>query len=166
MLSRCVYYWSAYARQQCYNLSPPGDTAWRKMVWHYYANVSLITLWASTIFSLKTNSKANHFEKTLYFFITTSVLVYSEISQAGTHSFGRFWLLIQDSSSKLTFFLPVVHCFVSPLLTTEISVIFPAMKNADESQNSLQEYCLMSSSVWRERPPYSLQPEESSDRVV
>lgn len=155
MLSICVHYWSAYARQQYYNLSPRGDIAGRKMVWHCYANISLITLQASTTFSPETNSKANILKTTLFFFITNSVFVYFEISNWHT----QFWKVLAFNSGLLlwtSFFLPVVHSFVNPLLTRKIYVIFPAMKNAHESQNGLQWYCLVSFNISKERLPYSL----------
>lgn len=72
------------------------------MVWHCYANISLITLQASTTFSPETNSKANILKTTLFFSLQTLCLFTLKF-QTCTHNFGRFLLLIQGSCSELPF---------------------------------------------------------------
>lgn len=87
----------------------------RRMVWHYYyGNIHLITLWTSTIFSAETTSKANMLKTTLVCHYNLSV--YFEISQTGTHDFGRFLLIIQGTCCELSFFY-LLSTVVNPLLT-------------------------------------------------
>lgn len=101
MLSICIHHGSGYARQQHYNLSCPGDTA-RKMVWHYYAKMSLITLWASTVFSLKINYKSNTLKITSFFHYNLCVLFTWKFLNLA-HSFGRFLLLTWGACPELSF---------------------------------------------------------------
>lgn len=132
----------------------PGDIAWRKIVWYYYTNISLITLQASTNFSPETNSKANIFKTTLFFslqFLYLFPLQFLKLAHT------QFWSVLAFNSGLLpwtSFFLPVVHCFVNSLLT-KIFVNFPTMKNAHESKNGLWKHCLMGFSILKERSPYS-----------
>lgn len=142
----------------------PGDITWRKMVWHYYTNISLITLRASTKFSPETNSKANIFKTTLFFSLRPLCLLPLQFLKLA-HT--QFWRVLAFNSGLLPwtfFFLPVVHCFVNPLLTTKIFVNLHAMKNAHESKNGLKKHCLMSFSIFKERSP--CRPDEFNEKLV